>query len=158
MAKGMCHDPETAERFYVLLPDKKTGVKRRKLRLQALKMAADESDDESSTTSSDGEELVYDDESDPDSLSSDELRRLDERRQSCQPDIVRDNVRESSGEEEEESPRLRSRKRLVFSHQYEKDGEDSPKKKMKIHTPSKCAVLVQKLKKTHCRLSSSKGC
>lgn len=40
VAKSMCHDPVTAERFYVALPDKETSYRTRKLRLKALSLAS----------------------------------------------------------------------------------------------------------------------
>ncbi|KAK5605275.1 hypothetical protein CRENBAI_017077 [Crenichthys baileyi] len=40
VAKAMCHDTNTAERFYVSLPDKVSGYATRKLRMKALKMSA----------------------------------------------------------------------------------------------------------------------
>ncbi|CAL8265512.1 unnamed protein product [Merluccius merluccius] len=75
VAKAMCHDASTAERFYVALPDKVTGYETRRLRLKALKMAVAEpsEEDESNTdsplddldgtpsTSSEDEEPIYDD-------------------------------------------------------------------------------------------------
>ena len=39
MAKAVCHNPITAERFYVALPDKAAGYETRKLRLKALQCA-----------------------------------------------------------------------------------------------------------------------
>ncbi|XP_049456923.1 uncharacterized protein LOC125903812, partial [Epinephelus fuscoguttatus] len=91
VAKHMCHDPSTAERFYVALPDKVMGYETRKLRMKALQSAAanpppdDKSDDDeliltdTSETSSSDEEPVYDDQPESSSSLSDE--ELKSRRQ-----------------------------------------------------------------------------
>ncbi|KAM3619972.1 uncharacterized protein V6R79_016567 [Siganus canaliculatus] len=86
VAQSMCHDPLTAEKFYVALPDKNMGYETRNLRLKALKEAAVTSispddpgdsltDDVSvlSDGSSDGKtEMSLDEEVSPKSLPSDE--------------------------------------------------------------------------------------
>ncbi|KAM3585381.1 uncharacterized protein V6R79_016410 [Siganus canaliculatus] len=85
VAQAMCHDPATAEKFYVALPDKNMGYETRNLRLKALKEAAatsislddpGDSDDEVSVLSdgsSDGKtEMSLDEEVSPKSLPSDE--------------------------------------------------------------------------------------
>ncbi|XP_041667506.1 uncharacterized protein LOC121525531 isoform X2 [Cheilinus undulatus] len=76
LAKSMCHDPNTADRFYVALPDKETGHQTRKLRLKALEKASShppQYDTETPSTSSDEEEPPYDDEvSSPSLVSSSE--------------------------------------------------------------------------------------
>ena len=71
----MCHDPSTAERFYVALPDKSKGYEVRQMRLKALKKAAsrgdaesDDSSEKGSDDSSEAEEPIYND--DPESSSS----------------------------------------------------------------------------------------
>ncbi|XP_071319573.1 uncharacterized protein [Trachinotus anak] len=93
VARAMCHDPTTAERFYVALPSRESAYDSRRLRMKALKCEKRKAkakrqskvcDDEeessyslSSETSDDGEEPVYDDEpesSSLSSLSSEELR------------------------------------------------------------------------------------
>ncbi|XP_034557373.1 uncharacterized protein LOC117825569 [Notolabrus celidotus] len=87
LSKSMCHDPQTAERFYVALPDKVTGYETRKFSLKALKSAVENSqegeivDDEESIlndkpeTSSDDEEPIYDDRPESSSsISSEDLR------------------------------------------------------------------------------------
>ncbi|CAL8256871.1 unnamed protein product [Merluccius merluccius] len=95
VAKAMCHDARTAERFYVALPDKVTGYETRRLRLKALKMAVAEpsEEDESNTdsplddldgtpsTSSEDEEPIYDDQESVSSLSSEELRIMRQKRE-----------------------------------------------------------------------------
>ncbi|KAI3364703.1 hypothetical protein L3Q82_011491, partial [Scortum barcoo] len=88
VAHAMCHDPITAEKFYVALPDKQMGYQTRKLRMKALKDAAatssqdtedpedaddisfsvDEPPDDTPETSSDEDEPILDDA--PDSSSS----------------------------------------------------------------------------------------
>ncbi|KAM3619424.1 uncharacterized protein V6R79_007896 [Siganus canaliculatus] len=83
VAQAMCHDPLTAERFYVALPDKNMGYETRNLRLKALKEAAatsispddpGDSDDAVSVLSdgsSDGKtEMSLDEEVSPKSLPS----------------------------------------------------------------------------------------
>ncbi|KAM3619670.1 uncharacterized protein V6R79_011633 [Siganus canaliculatus] len=86
VAQAMCHDPLTAEKFYVALPDKNMGYETRNLSLKALKEAAATSispddpgdsltDDVSvlSDGSSDGKtEMSLDEEVSPKSLPSDE--------------------------------------------------------------------------------------
>ncbi|KAF1385156.1 hypothetical protein PFLUV_G00127750 [Perca fluviatilis] len=67
VAKTMCHDPTTADRFYVALPDKD-----RNLRLKVLKSALDRDEDEDKeeekgSTSSSAEEPPYDDHTESDS-------------------------------------------------------------------------------------------
>lgn len=85
----MCHDPATADRFYVSLPSKEAWYEMRKLRLKAMQKAftnpgedEDTGDDEESVlntpqTSSDSDNIepVYDDEPDSSSLESSEDAR-----------------------------------------------------------------------------------
>ncbi|KAM7401468.1 hypothetical protein PAMA_005597 [Pampus argenteus] len=85
VARAMCHDPTTAERFYVALPTRETAYENRKLRMKALmcekrkakakrkSKVCDEGEASyslSSESSEDGDEPVYDDEPDSSSLSS----------------------------------------------------------------------------------------
>nr|XP_020467387.1 uncharacterized protein LOC109966680 [Monopterus albus] len=55
VAKSMCHDPSTAERFYVALPDKETSYRTRKLRMKALRMASAKPSQEDKTSSDEQE-------------------------------------------------------------------------------------------------------
>nr|XP_046238930.1 uncharacterized protein LOC124055955 [Scatophagus argus] len=124
VAKFMCHDPHTAERFYVSLPDKETSYKTRQLRLRALQSAVAEpeentTDDEpvfsdTSETSTDDEQPVYDDQ--PNSTSG-----------------------MSTSSENEACPHP-ARKRL-FKQKQSKRWEVA-----KVYTPSKCVVQVEKLR------------
>lgn len=65
----MCHDPKTAERFYVSLPDKNQCYTTRKLRLKALKSAFTESRNKNDDSSSNSDvDVKYNDT--PESSSS----------------------------------------------------------------------------------------
>lgn len=94
----MCHDPNTAERFYVALPDKVMGYDTRKLRLRALESAVansceDDGSDDSEPLSADTLETTSEDEEPVDdyqlesssSLASEELRVMHQKhvRQRC---------------------------------------------------------------------------
>lgn len=62
VAKSMCHDPGTAERFYVSLPDKTQSFATRKLRLKAMKSAIKEAENTDDQSSLDTDtEVKYDD-------------------------------------------------------------------------------------------------
>ena len=88
VAKAMCHNPETAERFYVALPDKEASYRTRVLRIKALQLATDQEDQprqqqdaeepvlaRTPSTSSDSDEPILDDEPDTSlPLSLEELR------------------------------------------------------------------------------------
>ncbi|KAA8577873.1 hypothetical protein FQN60_007899, partial [Etheostoma spectabile] len=78
VAKEMCHEPSTAERFYVALPDKIPGYKTRRLRLKALENALNDDDD--IETSSSGEEPQDDDQTESDSSLSEEKLRTWQRK------------------------------------------------------------------------------
>ncbi|XP_028254363.1 uncharacterized protein LOC114430242 [Parambassis ranga] len=76
LAKAMCHDTKTAERFYVALPDKKEASKVRDLRLRAMNMAMADVEERSPTedeTTEDEDEPVLESEgySSPTFLSED---------------------------------------------------------------------------------------
>ncbi|XP_038550420.1 uncharacterized protein LOC119891063, partial [Micropterus salmoides] len=154
VAKAMCHDPSTAERFYVALPDKVTGYETRRLRLKALKMAiakpseedekiTDTSSDDTPETSTEDEEPIYDDHESVSSLSSEELRIMRQRR--GRPSKARSRARITSSYEVPTSSQdslppaqpLKSKRKLDFLT------EESAE--IHIYTPSKCAIVVEKL-------------
>lgn len=96
VARAMCHDPGTAERFYVALPTRESAYENRRLRMKALmcekrkakaKRKSKVCDEEqasyslSSESSEDGDEPVYDDEPESSSLSSSSSEELSIRRQ-----------------------------------------------------------------------------
>ena len=84
VALSMCHDPSTAEKFYVSLPTKDVAYQNRKLRMKALikekrnarakpkPLEEESSYSLTSETSEDEEEPVYDDRPESSSLSSEE--------------------------------------------------------------------------------------
>ncbi|XP_034722279.1 uncharacterized protein LOC117941332 [Etheostoma cragini] len=123
VAKEMCHDPSTAERFYVALPDKVNGYKTRRLRLKAMESALDE-DDELETSSS-GEEPQYDDQTESDSsLSEEGLTTWQQKKQSKS---------EQSSSSVAPHP---SNGRLYFT---------SPTTGLEVQVMTKCCVSVNKL-------------
>lgn len=159
----MCHDPATAERFYVALPDKHEAFEARQLRLKALKRAVDNPtqdgdnmEEEESVfsqtpeSSSTDEQPVLDDEPDSSpSVSSDEMRMW-KKKQSTRP------LREDNPESDDELPSFQKsqyKKRLVFTnqpHQSEEDPQDERENvtltQLEIYSPSKCFVRVDKLR------------
>ncbi|XP_035033823.2 uncharacterized protein LOC118121794 [Hippoglossus stenolepis] len=130
VAKAMCHDPDTAERFYVALPDKEACYRTRVLRMKALQLATENPSKEdqpsdnaeeallagSPDTSSDSDEPTYDDEPDTSSSLSPEEMRIMKRKRGF--DV-------SSSDEE---------------HLADEKSTES------VVSPSKCSVVVDRMK------------
>ena len=91
VARAMCHDPSTAERFYVALPTRESAYENRRLRMKALmcekrkakaKRKSKVRDEKeacyslSSESSEDGDEPVYDDQPESSSLTSSSSEEL----------------------------------------------------------------------------------
>lgn len=171
VAHAMGHDPTMAERFYVALQDKKMDYKTRKLRMKALKSAAEknlqeeeeeEDSDESSfleteptedtpTLTSDDEEPVYDDQSDsPPSLSSEEKLRMIERRKKGGVEVLEPEDSSSKDEppmfQAPEPPR--SKKKLHFPTEPERPFVKRKRSPLVEVSPSKCYVSVERMKKS----------
>ncbi|TKS64996.1 hypothetical protein D9C73_027526 [Collichthys lucidus] len=158
VANAMCHDPSTAERYYVALPDKKMAYQTRKIRMKALKEAfiksskdsdnTDEKSEDTPETTSDDGEVIYDDAPDSSSsLSSGEKSRF--KRWNKRPHGFSEPDSESSDDEspEDEPPsfpdrRHKSKKKLDFSMQSKKPSVHS------AFSPSKCFVLVDRMSKS----------
>lgn len=123
VAKSMCHDPGTAERFYVSLPDKTQSFATRKLRMKARKSAikAAEKTDEESSSDTDTE-VRYDDR--PVSSSSEQ--------QSAENDQV----------ELTSYQRPSVKRRLVMQQQ-----RTNSKKRKAAITTTECSVSIERLNK-----------
>ncbi|KAE8299705.1 hypothetical protein D5F01_LYC02118 [Larimichthys crocea] len=150
VAHSMCHDPNTAERYYEALPDKKMANQMRKLRMKALKEAfmkssqdSDEKSEATSETSLDDGEGIYDDAHESSSsLSSGEKSTL-KRRNKRLHGFSEPNY--ESSEDEPPSfpdPSHKSKKKLDFSMQSKKPSVHSS------FSPSKCFVLVERMSKS----------
>ncbi|KAE8277833.1 hypothetical protein D5F01_LYC24132 [Larimichthys crocea] len=151
VANAMCHDPSTAERYYVALPDKKMAYQTRKIRMKALKEAfmksskdsdnTDEKSEDTLETTSDDGEVIYDDAPDSSSsLSSGEKSRL-KRRKKRPHGFSKPDSESSDDESPEDEPRHKSKKKLDFSKS----------KKPSVHSafsPYKCFVLVDRMSKS----------
>lgn len=145
MARAICHDPATAERFNVALQDKEMGYETRRLRMKALKQALaksnkpkDSSDDSSTLgedhtedtpeTSSKQEEPVLDDASSSGSSlsSSSEMVKMAQKRRKTME--YRDKHESSSSEDDSpqtphHQPKTKSKKKLDFSTKSNKSPE-----------------------------------
>lgn len=117
----MCHDPSTAEKFYVSLPDKYENYNIRKLRMKCLKKAAakdgdateDKCSESTPETSSDDEQPILDDGPDSESsMSSGEFENIRQKLKH-QSELNLDLTLSSSSDNE--FPSLEPhRKKLVF--------------------------------------------
>ncbi|XP_042361647.1 uncharacterized protein LOC121957188 isoform X1 [Plectropomus leopardus] len=146
----MCHDPTTADKFYVALPDKIMAYETRMLRLKALRMSEshmEHDEDETSLsdtgeTSSEDEQPINDDGPDSESsLSSDELRRMPQKRAAKNLTVT---VSGPSSSEDEVPPAqpLPYKKRLKFTGKSKKYGIP---KRPDVFALSKCKVQVERL-------------
>ncbi|KAM8749867.1 uncharacterized protein AB9X84_014519 [Acanthopagrus schlegelii] len=138
VARAMCHDPSTAERFYVALPTRESAYENRRLRMKALmcekrkakaKRKSNVCDEKeasyslSSESSEDGDEPVYDDEPESSSLSS------------------------SSSEESIRSQRSSLLKRKLYSPVPSTSSKQKPEATVAAATPSKIQVTLERVDK-----------
>lgn len=133
----MCHDPSTAERFHVALPDKVTGHESRRLRLKALKMAV-------AKPSEKDEEPIYDDHGSVSSLSSEELRIMHQKRkrpsQSSRKTRITSNLEVPSPSQDS----LLSAQPVMCKRKLDFSTEESAVSQIHVYNlpPSKCASVM----------------
>lgn len=178
VAHAMCHDPTTAEKFYVALPDKEMAYRTRELRMKALKGAfakssqvnndtddslslPDDKSEDTPETSSDDKEVIFDEAPESSSsLSSDEKLTLMNRRNKRLYGISEPENESSEDEPPEDEPpsfpapsSQKSKKKLDFS-------TDSSVQKTMSHlvlvSPSKCFVSVERMKRSFENFYSNK--
>ncbi|XP_045921449.1 uncharacterized protein LOC123980901 isoform X1 [Micropterus dolomieu] len=156
VAKAMCHNPSTAERFYVALPEKVTAYETRWPRPKALKMTivntseedennTDKSLEDTPKASTEDEEPIYDDH-ESSSLSSEELRIMRKRRgrpfQSSSGIRISSSCEVPAPSQDRLPPAqlLKSKRQLDFSME---DGSN-----ILVCTPSKFSCGDEKLRQT----------
>lgn len=142
---AMCHDPSTAEKFYVSIPGKFENYNIRKLRMKCLKQAAAKDDDATEgecsestpETSSDDEQPILDDRPDSESFWAEELENI-HRKRKHQSELNLDLALSASSDNELPSFQP-PRKKLALEPN---SGLDKNVMQLYVYSPSKCSVIV----------------